>query len=67
MGTTRHDFNFEVNPPGPQFNPNIQPNETNLKPGIQIKGLTKRFGKKTAVNGLTLDMNQGQITALLGK
>ena len=38
--------------------------------GISIQGLVKRFdtpkGKMTAVDGLSLDMYQGQITSLLG-
>mmetsp|Transcript_3366 Transcript_3366/g.4864 ORF Transcript_3366/g.4864 Transcript_3366/m.4864 type:complete len:1961 (-) Transcript_3366:133-6015(-) len=33
---------------------------------IQIKGLKKQFGEKTAVDGLNLSMYNGQITALLG-
>eukprot|EP00521_Asterionellopsis_glacialis_P007753 CAMPEP_0195283366 /NCGR_PEP_ID=MMETSP0707-20130614/1928_1 /TAXON_ID=33640 /ORGANISM="Asterionellopsis glacialis, Strain CCMP134" /LENGTH=1953 /DNA_ID=CAMNT_0040342525 /DNA_START=72 /DNA_END=5933 /DNA_ORIENTATION=+ len=33
---------------------------------IQIKGLRKQFGEKTAVDGLNLSMYNGQITALLG-
>ncbi|XP_031329080.1 ATP-binding cassette sub-family A member 3-like isoform X1 [Photinus pyralis] len=38
----------------------------NLKPGIQIKNLYKTFGKQSVVNGLTLDIYEDQITALLG-
>ncbi len=33
---------------------------------IEIRGLTKRFGDKTAVNRLDLSMYNGQITGLLG-
>lgn len=35
-------------------------------PAIAIKGITKRFGEKTAVDNLTLTIPQGQIVALLG-
>lgn len=34
--------------------------------GIEIKGLRKQFGDKTAVDGLNLSMYNGQVTALLG-
>ena len=34
--------------------------------GIEISGLRKIFGKKTAVDGLSLQIFSGQITALLG-
>ncbi|OXA38045.1 ATP-binding cassette sub-family A member 3 [Folsomia candida] len=40
--------------------------EPNGKAGVQIKGLTKVFGPKTAVNNLYLNMFDNQITALLG-
>ena len=33
---------------------------------IEIRGLVKRFGALTAVNGLTLDVAQGEALALLG-
>jgi ABC-type multidrug transport system fused ATPase/permease subunit len=33
---------------------------------IEIRGLTKRFGEKTAVDCLNLSMYNGQITGLLG-
>ncbi len=33
---------------------------------IEIRGLTKRFGERTAVNALTLDVPEGEIFALLG-
>lgn len=35
--------------------------------GIAIRGLRKQFGDKTAVDGLSLTMYPGQVTALLGK
>ncbi|KAG1691215.1 ATP-binding cassette sub-family A member 3 [Nymphon striatum] len=34
--------------------------------GIEIKNLSKSFNRKTAVNGISLDLYKGQITALLG-
>jgi ABC-2 type transport system ATP-binding protein len=38
-----------------------------MDPVIQIDGLTKRFGSKRAVAGLTLDIPRGAIFALLGE
>jgi hypothetical protein len=35
--------------------------------GVVIHGLRKQFGDKTAVDGLSLTMYPGQVTALLGK
>lgn len=37
-----------------------------LTPGITIQNLSKIYGKKAAVNGISLKMYHGQITALLG-
>lgn len=34
--------------------------------GIQIRGLTKRYGKITAVDGLDLEIRQGELFSLLG-
>ncbi|MEU5399294.1 ABC transporter ATP-binding protein [Streptomyces sp. NPDC005963] len=36
------------------------------EPVVQIRGLTKRYGSKTAVNGLDLDVSPGLVTAVLG-
>ena len=33
---------------------------------IELKNLTKRFGEKTAVDGLTLEIKQGELFGLLG-
>ena len=33
---------------------------------IRMRGLTKRYGKKTAVDGLSLDIRKGEIFGLLG-
>src|SRR5207253_6983843 len=35
-------------------------------PAVEIAGLVVRFGPVTAVDGLTLDANHGQVLALLG-
>lgn len=34
--------------------------------GVHIRGLTKKFGEKTAVNNLDISMYEGQVFALLG-
>ncbi|XP_071508675.1 phospholipid-transporting ATPase ABCA3-like [Diadema antillarum] len=44
----------------------IERDPVGLEAGVQIRGLTKTFGTKTAVDKLTLSMYEGQITALLG-
>ncbi|MFI1887503.1 ABC transporter ATP-binding protein [Streptomyces jumonjinensis] len=36
------------------------------EPVVQIRGLIKRYGSKTAVDGLDLDIGQGRVTAVLG-
>ncbi|MEU0986929.1 ABC transporter ATP-binding protein [Streptomyces sp. NPDC005953] len=36
------------------------------EPVVQIRGLTKRYGSKTAVNGLDLDVFPALVTAVLG-
>ena len=33
---------------------------------VEIKGLVKKFGDKTAVDGLTLEVEKGELFALLG-
>lgn len=38
----------------------------NMKAGIKIKSMSKRFGKSTVVNQLSLNMYEDQITVLLG-
>ncbi|VEN57671.1 unnamed protein product [Callosobruchus maculatus] len=38
-----------------------------LKAGVQIKGLTKVYGSTTAVDGLSLNLYENQITVLLGR
>lgn len=36
------------------------------EPVVQVKGLVKRYGTKTAVNGLDLVVATGAVTAVLG-
>jgi len=49
------------------LNPNFEKVEANgIRKGIEIRNLSKAFKGKVAVRSLTLDMYQGQITALLG-
>jgi ABC-type uncharacterized transport system ATPase subunit len=45
---------------------NIETEPFHLPVGISIKGLTRKFKEKTAVNNLSLNFFEGQITALLG-
>lgn len=37
-----------------------------MPPCIQVTNLTKRYGSKEAVSGLTLEVNQGEVFGLLG-
>lgn len=45
---------------------NFEDDPTNFRPGIEIKNLSKSFGKLKAVNQLSLKMFEDQITILLG-
>ncbi|OXA56781.1 ATP-binding cassette sub-family A member 3 [Folsomia candida] len=67
-GGSKDGFDFDFDTPQSINNngTNIEPSSRNLKAGIQIKNLTKIFGRKTAVNKLNLEIYEGQITALLG-
>lgn len=47
-------------------NANFEPDPKNMEAGIRIVNISKRFGKATAVNQLSLNMYQDQITVLLG-
>ena len=44
------------------------PTEDVLEPGVLLRGdrLVKRFGETVALNGLSLDVKQGEVLALLG-
>lgn len=44
----------------------IEPRTDNKSPGIVLRNLTKRYGKKLAVHDLSVDFYQREITALLG-
>ena len=44
----------------------LEPEPPNGTIGVAIEKLTKVFGKKTAVNGLSLNFYQDQITCFLG-
>ena len=37
-----------------------------LRPAVELSGLVKRFGQTTAVDGLSLRLDRGQVLALLG-
>lgn len=36
------------------------------EPVVQVRGLVKRYGTKTAVDGLDLEVAAGAVTAVLG-
>lgn len=38
----------------------------NLQPGIRVENLKKKYGRHTAVDGLTMNVYKDQITVLLG-
>jgi iron(III) transport system ATP-binding protein len=44
----------------------MEPEESNLSPGLRLRGLRKSFGDVVAVDGLDLDVPEGAICALLG-
>nr|XP_031543140.1 LOW QUALITY PROTEIN: ATP-binding cassette sub-family A member 3-like [Vicugna pacos] len=45
----------------------FEPEPTSLVAGIQIKNLYKEFGDKVAINNMSLNLYEGQITILLGQ
>jgi len=47
------------------YNPSVTPARA-LQPAISIEGITKRYGKLTAVNNLNLDVEEGEILGFLG-
>jgi ATP-binding cassette, subfamily A (ABC1), member 3 len=55
----KHDFNMGNNP-------NYEREPVGRNAGIQIRGLRKVYDKKVAVNNLSLNMYEDQITVLLG-
>ncbi|HYL26212.1 MAG TPA: ATP-binding cassette domain-containing protein, partial [Candidatus Nitrosotalea sp.] len=36
------------------------------KPAIKLRGLVKRYGERTVVNGVTAEVETGEIVGLLG-
>jgi ABC-2 type transport system ATP-binding protein len=46
--------------------PGRRPTELDLDAAISVRGLVKRYGDRTAVDGLDLDIRRGEIFALLG-
>ena len=48
------------------MNQNLSGNESDDVPALCIKGLTKRYGSFTALDGLTLSVKSGQILGLIG-
>ncbi|XP_022253456.1 ATP-binding cassette sub-family A member 3-like [Limulus polyphemus] len=58
-----HPVPVTINNEGREF---FEEEPVGLMPGIQIMSLTKVFGKKYAVNNVTINMYRSQITALLG-
>ncbi len=48
-------------------NPDIEEEPENARIGIKINNLSKKFGEKYAVNKLSLNMFEDQITVLLGE
>ena len=44
----------------------MEPTTTTQEPAILIRGLTKRFGSFTAVNGIDLEVRRGEIFGFLG-
>ena len=43
-----------------------QEEETRVKPLMQVRGVTVRFGGITALDGVTFDVNEGEICGLIG-
>uniref|UniRef100_A0ABM5EKU5 Glucosylceramide transporter ABCA12 n=1 Tax=Pogona vitticeps TaxID=103695 RepID=A0ABM5EKU5_9SAUR len=46
--------------------PNLEPEPTNLKVGVSLHGITKIYESKAAVQNLSLNFYEGNITSLLG-
>jgi iron(III) transport system ATP-binding protein len=40
---------------------------TDISDGLSLKGITKRFGARVALDGVTLDVARGQVLCLLGQ
>ncbi|XP_077641321.1 glucosylceramide transporter ABCA12 [Lonchura striata] len=46
--------------------PHVEPEPTDLTLGVSLHGITKVYGSKAAVNNLSLNFYEGNITSLLG-
>lgn len=46
--------------------PHLEPEPTDLALGVSLRGITKVYGSKAAVNDLSLNFYEGNITSLLG-
>ncbi|XP_072787969.1 glucosylceramide transporter ABCA12 [Taeniopygia guttata] len=46
--------------------PHVEPEPTDLTLGVSLHGITKVYGSKAAVNNLSLNFYEGDITSLLG-
>uniref|UniRef100_A0A8C4TS80 ATP binding cassette subfamily A member 12 n=1 Tax=Falco tinnunculus TaxID=100819 RepID=A0A8C4TS80_FALTI len=46
--------------------PHLEPEPTDLTLGVSLRGITKVYGSKAAVNNLSLNFYEGNITSLLG-
>ncbi|XP_010217767.1 PREDICTED: ATP-binding cassette sub-family A member 12 [Tinamus guttatus] len=46
--------------------PHLEPEPTDLTLGVSLKGITKIYGSKAAVENLSLNFYEGNITSLLG-
>ncbi|XP_056352681.1 glucosylceramide transporter ABCA12 [Oenanthe melanoleuca] len=47
-------------------NPHVEPEPTDLPLGVSLHGITKVYGSKAAVDNLSLNFYEGNITSLLG-
>lgn len=67
VGTRRRSYTNGISfSKGPIEKQGFECEPGGLTPGIEIQDLKKVYGKKTAVDGISLKMYHGQITALLG-
>lgn len=46
--------------------PHLEPEPTDLTLGVSLHGITKIYGSKAAVDNLSLNFYEGNITSLLG-
>jgi len=48
------------------FQPTFHPNQSNARPFLSVRQVTRRFGAFTALEGVSLDVAQGEFVCLLG-